>query len=169
MVRNRRLRNICIVFLFIVLFVYLSIGINSIMNKNKIGFFSWHFYIMSSDSPEAGVNTGDLVIAKGIKTQDIKENDNIIYKRKDEMIVKKIINKDKGNDNLYIQDSQMFTDENVQIIGKVLFKIKGLGNVALFIQSPLGTLNVLIIAICLLIVIKKISKSIQGEKNDEKC
>ena len=87
----KKLRNIFIIALCIILFVYLSICINSYINGNKIGIFSFRFYIMSSNSSESGVNSGDLVIAKNIKIEDIKENDDIIYKRNDSLVVKKRI------------------------------------------------------------------------------
>lgn len=169
--KTKKIRNICIIFLFIILFIYLSICINSYVNGNKIGIFSLRFYIMSSDSSESDVSSGDLVIAKSIKTEDIKENDDIIYKRNDSMVVKKvkIIENNNGNINFYIEDDNIISNEkieNAQIIGKVIFKIKGFGNFALFIQSPMGTLNILVIAICIIIIIKKISKSVQESKDD---
>lgn len=169
--KTKKIRNICIIFLFIILFIYLSICINSYVNGNKIGIFSLRFYIMSSDSSESDVSSGDLVIAKSIKTEDIKENDDIIYKRNDSMVVKKvkIIENNNGNINFYIEDDNIISNEkieNAQIIGKVIFKIKGFGNFALFIQSPMGTLNILVIAICIIIIIKKISKSVQDSKDD---
>lgn len=169
--KTKKIRNICIIFLFIILFIYLSICINSYVNGNKIGIFSLRFYIMSSDSSESDVSSGDLVIAKSIKTEDIKENDDIIYKRNDSMVVKKvkIIENNNGNINFYIEDDNIISNEkieNAQIIGKVIFKIKGFGNFALFIQSPMGTLNILVIAICIIVIIKKISKSVQESKDD---
>lgn len=173
---NKRVRNICIILLAIVLFMYLVIFINSIMNKNsKVGFFNTKFYIMSSDCEEAGVCSGDLVLAKTIAAEDIKENDCIIFTRNDELIIKKIKSIDKTNENtnFYIQSDDVIANEkleNAQIIGKVKKSIKGIGNVALFIQSPLGTINIVVVILCIFIIIKKISntKENNGDANDEK-
>lgn len=169
--KNKGIRNICIALLVVILFVYTVICVNSIMNKNKIGLFSIRFYIMSSDSPEAGISSGDLVFGKNIKIEDIKENDKIIYNRNNKMVVKKVkqIENNNGQINFYIEDDETISNEkleNAQIIGKVVSKIKGIGNVALFIQSPLGTMNVLIIIICIFIIIKKITKENQKDSND---
>ena len=168
---NKKVRNICIALLFIMLFIYLVICVNSIMNHNKIGAFAYKFYIMSSDSSESNANSGDLIIAKSVKPEDIKENDSIIYKRNDSMVVKKVIGTDNenGNTNIYIENDNVILNEsiqNAQIMGKVVHTIKGFGNVALVIQSPLGTINILLIALCVFIIIKKISKNSQVKDAD---
>lgn len=169
----KKLRNIFIIALCIILFVYLSICINSYINGNKIGIFSFRFYIMSSNSSESGVNSGDLVIAKNIKIEDIKENDDIIYKRNDSLVVKKIkiVENNNGHINFYIQDDEVINNEkveNAQIVGKVVFKINGFGNFALFAQSPLGTCSILAIAICIFIIINKIVRTLkEGKSQDE--
>ena len=129
--KNNKIRNICIILLILVLFVYIAISVNSYVNHNKIGFFNTKFYIMSSDSPEAGISSGDLVLAKSIEVNDIKENDNIIFQRKNEMIVKKVKKTENinGKNNFYIEDDEVITNEklvNAQIIGKVDTKVKGI-------------------------------------------
>lgn len=173
---NKKVQNLCIILLVIVLFMYLVIFINSIINKNsKVGFFSTKFYIMSSDCEEAGVKSGDLVFAKTVATEDIQTNDCIIFKRNDELIIKKIKSTDKtnGNTNFYIQSDSLISNEkldNVEIVGKVEKSIKGIGNIALFVQSPLGTINIVVIILCIFIIIKKISntKENNGDANDKK-
>lgn len=169
---NGKVKYISIILLILVLFIYLVISINSYMNNSKIGIFSIRFYIMSSNSEEAGITAGDLVFAKDIKTEQIKENDDIIFKRNNELIVKKVkeVTNTNRNINFYIQEDSIITNEkieNAQIIGKVVGKIKGIGNMAIFIQSPMGTLSVLLIIICVIIIIKKIMKKVQKDANDE--
>ena len=127
------------------------------------------FYIMSSDSTEAGIHTGDLVIAKSIDVKDFKENDNIIYERNGEMIVKKIIRVEKNSKkaNIYIENDNLIINEkqkDARVEGKIVHVIRGFGNVALFIQSPIGTLDVLAIAVCIFIIIKKIGR--ETSQND---
>lgn len=169
--KSKKIRIFCIVLLCVILFIYLSILTNSIMNGNKMGFFSLRFYIMSSDSSESNANAGDLVIAKSVNVKDIKENDDIIYQRNNRMIIKKVIRTDNENGefNIYIENDNVLSNEkiqNAQIIGKVIYTVKGFGNIALFIQSPLGTLNIVIIAICIFIIIKKLSKGNEENKQD---
>lgn len=129
--KNKKIRNICIILLIIVLFVYIAISVNSYVNHNKIGFFDTKFYIMSSDSPEANISSGDLVFAKSIEVNDIKENDSIIFQRENKMIVKKVkkVENINGKNNFYIEDDETISNEkleNAQIIGKVVSKVKGI-------------------------------------------
>lgn len=169
--KNKGIRNICMCLLCIILFIYLTICINSYMNNNKIGFFSYRFYIMSSDSSEANINSGDLVIAKSIKIEEIKENDNIIYQIEDDMIVKKVRNVQNinGNISLFVQeDSQILNDKsnNSKIIGKVKFNLKGIGNFALFLQNPIGVCSMVITIGCIVIIIKKVNKNINDDLDE---
>ena len=86
---------------------------------------------MSSDSPEANISSGDLVLAKSIEVNNIKENDNIIFQRENEMIVKKVkkVENINGKNIFYIEEDETISNEkleNAQIIGKVVSKVKGI-------------------------------------------
>lgn len=170
--QGKKIRNITIAVLCMVLFIYLTIIIGSAMTGRKVGLFSLKFYIMSSDSADSNISSGDLVVGKNIKTEDIKAGDDIIYKRNNGMIVKKItsVKNNNGNVSLYIENDDVVSGEsrqNMQIEGKVLFKISGFGNFALFIQSPMGALNILIIIICVFFLVRKISQVVQNNKIEQ--
>ena len=102
---------------------------------------------------------------------EIQENDNIIFDRNNKLIVKKVtkVENKNGTNNFFIEEDETISNEkleNAQIIGKVVSKAPGVGNVAMFIQSPIGTLNVLIIIVCIIIIIKKINKEILNSENN---
>lgn len=141
-------KDICIAVLLIIIFIYMILGINSLSHGDKMGFFNLRFYIMSSESVETNSNAGDLVVARKIKPEKVKENDRIIYKK---------------NNRTYIKDAGVSEEQNGEIVGKVLFKIKGLGNIAMFMKTPLGILNMLMIALCVVIIIKKITQNKEEE------
>lgn len=128
--KNKKIRNICIALLVLVLFIYIVIVVNSLMNKTKVGFFSTKIYIMSSDSPEANIYSGDLVFAKNVQLNEIQENDNIIFNRNNKLIVKKVtkVENKNGTNNFFIEEDETISNEkleNAQIIGKVVSKIPG--------------------------------------------
>lgn len=169
-----RIKTICIILLSIILFIYLTIGIFNMSKGGKMGFFSLRFYVMASDSSEASTTAGDLVIANKTNVKRLKENDDIICQKNNTLIIKKISkneNKD-GNVNIYIEDGKNSSNqkiENSQIMGKVLCRVKGIGNFAMFIQSPLGTVNLILIILCIFILIKKIINSnntVDDDNND---
>lgn len=141
-------KDIGIAVLLIIIFIYFILGINSLSHGDKMGFFNLRFYIMSSESIETNSNAGDLVVASKIKPEKVKENDRIIYKK---------------NNRIFIKNAGKTEQQNNEIVGKVLFKIKGLGNIAMFMKTPLGILNMLMIALCVGIIIKKITQNKEEE------
>lgn len=169
---SSKIKNICIAILSVILFVYLVLFINSLMNNEKVGFFNIRFYIMPTDSLEMDLHQGDLVIAKTIKTNKIKENDKVLY-RKDNVIGVNCVSSvedNNGNVKISIKESGSGSNniENAQVIGKVIGNVRRMGNVAMFIQSPFGTLNLCILVICVVIIIRKISKKTEKNANEEK-
>lgn len=166
-----KIKTLVIILLSIILFVYLVLGINSITHGGKLGFFSLRFYIMSDNSEESNTTTGDLVIAKKTKPNKIKTNDNIIFKKDNSMYITNVTESknNQGESTYFVKATNMTTNENlndVEILGKVITRIRGIGNIAMFIQSPLGTLNLLFITICIIILIKKIVENNEDETID---
>ncbi len=166
-----KIKTLVIILLSIILFVYLVLGINSITHGGKLGFFSLRFYIMSDNSEESNTTTGDLVIAKKTKPNKIKANDNIIFKKDNSMYITNVTESknNQGESTYFVKATNMTTNENlndVEILGKVITRIRGIGNIAMFIQSPLGTLNLLFITICIIILIKKIVEDNEDETID---
>lgn len=152
MKQNERIKDIIIAVLLIVIFIYFILGINSLSHGDKMGFFNFRCYIMSSDSDESNANAGDLIVATKIKTENIKENDSIIYKK---------------NNRLYIEEAKENNLQDKEVVGKFLFKVKGLGNIAMFMRTPLGIINILMIFVCAIIIVKKIVKNREESLQDD--
>lgn len=153
MKQNERIKDVIIAVLLIIIFIYFILGMRSLSRGDKMGFFNLRFYIMSSDSNEANTNAGDLIVATKIKKENIKENDSIIYKK---------------NNRLYIEEAKGNNLKDEEVSGKLLFRMKGLGNIALFMRTPLGIINILMIFICAVIIIKKIVKIREDDLSEEK-
>ncbi len=162
-----KIKNICIIILSIILFVYLVLFINSLTNHEKVGFFNIRFYIMPADSVEMGLNKGDMVFAKTIKPEKIKENDKVLYKKDDVIYVEKVISASNNNGKVNLVINEKNEVENAQIIGKVIGKASRIGNTALFVQSPLGTFNIIILAICIIVIVRKIIGKTENDANEE--
>lgn len=170
-----RAKTICIFLLLIILFVFLTIGVNNLAHGQKMGFFSLRFFIMSTDSTETNSSTGDLIVGRKVRVSRIKENDDIIYKRNNKMMLKKVIkvNDENGKPDIHVENDKNLSNEkveNAEVMAKVLFKIKGVGNVAMFIQSPLGMFNMLLIILCVFVIVGKIinnGKEVEEEKINE--
>ena len=159
-----KIKDILIGLLSIVLVIYLILGINSIAHGDKFGFFNLRFYISSSYSSDASM--GDLVISRKIKAPKVKENDKIVYKRNNKVFINKVVNEKMDNiENqlCVINNNEKVSINDVDVVAKVLCTTKGFGNMAMFIKSPIGMLNMLLIALCIFIIVKKIISNKQEQ------
>ncbi len=169
---------ICIIILLPILFINGVILINSWVNPDKIpSFFGWKPFIVLSGSMETEIYSGDIVVVKEVNPYSLKKGDVIAFKSGDVVITHRIVeveNEDgilkyvtKG-DNNNTEDRERVLGTDVEGIYK--FKISKLGNLAMFIQTPIGMLVCLSIPLLLLIIIqvfenKKNKKYVEEEEN----
>lgn len=161
-----RVKDILIIILSIVLLVYIVLGVNSMAHGDKFGFFNFRFYIVSSNVNNGETNSSDLIISTKIKKEKVKENNTIVYKKDNKVYVNQVASED--NNSLYIK-SNNDTKENlddVEVVAKVICTARGIGNIAMFIKSPIGVFNMLMIAICIALIIKKMSNNSNNEIED---
>ncbi len=164
------------IILIMVLFVNSVILISSFVNKDEVpSFFGWKPFITLSGSMQSEIYAGDLSVVKEIDTEDLKVGDVIAFRQDDIIIThriaeiveengeKRFITKGDNNNNrdIYPVYSNM-------IEGKYMFKISKLGNVAIFIQTPLGTAVALSIPIALFILIQISDNKEKNKKMKEK-
>lgn len=144
-----------------ILFVNVIILIDSVVNPNEVpGFFGYKPFIVLSGSMKDEINSGDLVLTKEIEPEKLKKGDIISFKEGEIVVTHRIVDiveKDgetgfvtKG-DNNEANDINIVKFENVE--GIYLNKIAGLGNVAMFIQTPTGIIISLSIPLAILICI----------------
>ena len=106
------------------------------------------------------LNEQDVVIVKGCKSDELKLGDIITFNRQEEIISHRIIDifkeenklkiKTKG-DNNEIEDNFILEEED--IIGKVCFKLKGIGKLVTFIQNGKGFFSSIAIITIIFIMI----------------
>ena len=165
---------IILIILFPILFVNVVILINSMVNPNEIpSFFGWKPFIVLSGSMESEIKAGDLVIVKEVSEGIIKEDDIIAFKKDDFVVTHRVIEIIEDNsgikkyitrgDNNNTKDSGYVVEEEIE--GLYQFRIEGLGNLAMFIQTPTGMLVSLSIPLGLLILVNMMdSKKIRQEQ-----
>lgn len=159
---KKTLNILLLIILFIVLFVNSVILISSWINPDEVpSFFGWKPFITLSGSMETEIFAGDLAIVKEVDTSELKVGDVIAFRQGDIVIthrIKEIINQNgrisyitKG-DNNNIQDVSPVYENMIE--GKYMFKIAKLGNVAMFMQTPLGMIVIIAIPVLLLLVLQ---------------
>ena len=167
---------IVLIILLPVLIVNSVILINSFRNPEEIpSFFGWKPFIVLSGSMEAEIFAGDLVIVKEVEPSILQKDDIIAFKDDEIVITHRIVEIVEENgvrkyitkgDNNNSNDKGFVLDKQVE--GLYQFKISGLGNLAVFIQTPIGMVVSLSIPILLLILVQMSeNKKLQSEKNQK--
>ena len=168
------LSSIVLVILAPILFVSLVILINSYTNPDEVpSFFGWKPFIVLSGSMETEIYSVYVAVVKEVDLKEISKNDIIAFKDDEIVITHRVIDiinengtikyKTKG-DNNNVEDSGYVLEEQVE--GKYQFKVRRLGNFAMFAQTPIGMIVCLSIPIGLLLLIQMIDS--RGNKKSQK-
>lgn len=147
----------------IILFISGVILVNSYIHKDEVpSFFGWKPFIVLSGSMETKIMTGDIAVVKEVEPSTLKVNDIIAFKDDDNVVVTHrivdIINENEKvkyitkGDNNNTEDAGYVLPE--QIEGLFQFRVGRLGNMALFIQTPIGMVVSISIPLILLFLIQ---------------
>ena len=179
----KTLINILIIIIMLpILFISVVILINSYINPNEVpSFFGWKPFIVLSGSMESEIYPGDIAVVKEIDSDDLKINDVIAFRQEDIVITHRIIEIiDNNGEKQFItkgdnnNEKDQFPVNLEDIEGVFQFKIRGIGNFAMFLQTPTGMVICLSIPLAILIIMqflgarqdKKISIENEKRKKD---
>ena len=139
---------ICIV-LIPLLVMNLTIIIKSYINPDEVpDFFGIKPFVVLSGSMEPAILAGDLVIIKTANPVGLKLDDIISYKEGDSIITHRIIDlQEQDGAPVFITKGDANNTGDLrpvtysQVEGIYLFRIAKLGNLAMFMQTPMGLLT----------------------------
>lgn len=147
--------------LFIVIMtISITIVYKSYSEPDKIpAVFGWKPFIVLSGSMEDTIMPGDLILTKEIDTLELKKGDVISFRtNKYTVITHRIIDivEDEGERKYYTKgDNNDTADSNIvcnnQIEGIYRYRIPKLGNIAIYLQKPIGI--IICIAVPLIIIL----------------
>ena len=153
---------IVVLILIPILLMSIVILVDSYTHPNEVpSFFGWKPFIVLSGSMETQISAGDIVVVKEIDTNELKKGDIIAFKDGNIVITHRIdeVTEIDGKtqyitkgDNNNTQDIGYVSPE--QIEGVFKFKVSRLGNLAMFIQTPLGMIVCLSIPIIIIILLQ---------------
>lgn len=153
---------IAILILLPILLMSIVILVDSYTHPDEVpSFFGWKPFIVLSGSMETQISAGDIVVVKEIDTNELKKGDIIAFKDGNIVITHRIdeVTEIDGKtqyitkgDNNSTQDIGYVLPEQVEGVFK--FKIARLGNIAMFIQTPLGMIVCLSIPIIIIILLQ---------------
>ena len=172
---------IILIILIPILFVNGVILVNSFIHPDEIpSFFGWKPFIVLSGSMETEIDAGDVAVVRETDTASLKKGDIIAFKSGEIVITHRIydIIQEEGEtryitkgDNNNAEDNGYVLPE--QIEGVYQFKISRLGNIAMFIQTPIGMIVCLSIPFIILVLLqvvdsKRNQKYIEEKGNKQK-
>lgn len=166
---------ICIVIVPIIV-MNVTIIVKSYINPDEVpDFFGIKPFIVITGSMEGTIDGGDLVITKEVDPKTLEVGDIISYSIGQSVITHRIIDTTevdgepafitKGDANDAEDDEPVIFD---QVESIYLFRISGLGNVAMFMQTPQGMLVFIGIPLCLFVLYDIISRRLRTKKERKK-
>lgn len=166
---------VCII-LAPMLVMNLTIIIKSYLRPNEVpDFLGIKPFIVLSGSMEPEILTGDVVIVKIKNPSELNVNDVIAFKEGNSVVTHRIIEltESDGEPAFITQGDANNTADTKPIIysqveGIYLYKIDGLGNVAMFMQTPMGLLAFVGAPLLLFIIYDAIRRRHENKKEDEK-
>ena len=146
---------VCVV-LAPILVMNLTIFVKSYTNPDKVpDFFGIKPFVVLSGSMSPEIYSGDLVITKTVDPSGLKVGDIISFKEGNVVVTHRITElSEKDGSPVFITqgDANDTEDGNAvsyaQVESVYLFKIKGIGNLAMFLQTPAGMLIFVGIPLC---------------------
>ena len=138
---NKKLKligDIAYVLLFIIVVLMLVVVILQRASNNSISIGGYRMFSVATGSMIPVYNVGDVLVAKEVKPDEIKIDDDIVYKGakgsfKDKVVTHRVISIEKEEDNNYkiITKGVANTEQDpeidqTQVYGKVIYKIKSL-------------------------------------------
>ena len=147
--KKRIRKHIVTVMIYIIvipMLIYnISLIVQAVVNPNKTpSFFGIKTYVVVSGSMEPQIKIGDIVIAKSVNSEELKEGDIICFRQGQSVIthrISKIMKTNNGieyktkGDNNNTEDNGIITDKVIE--GKVINQISYLGNVSLMLQNKI--------------------------------
>lgn len=177
---NKKLKligDIAYVLLFIIVVLMLVVVILQRASNNSISIGGYRMFSVATGSMIPVYNVGDVLVAKEVKPDEIKIDDDIVYKWakgsfKDKVVTHRVISIEKEEDNNYkiITKGVANTEQDpeidqTQVYGKVIYKIKSLS----FLGKMMKNMYVFYFAIFIpaALIIYKIFKNLLVSDDDE--
>lgn len=140
----RKILKICIYVIIIGSFIYnLMFSIHTTITKNEhFQLFGISFFKMNDDLMKNDINSGDLVIVRVAKAQDLQEGDIIAYTVNGKTRINKIF---KVKQDEYITKSNKNYNPDIEkityydVIGKMVGCVSSIGFIISILQSKITT------------------------------
>lgn len=153
--------------LVLVLVVNVTIILKSYIYPDRVpDFLGYKPFIVLSGSMEPAIQAGDLIITKVIEAEKVAEGDIIAFQaEKNTIVTHRVtdVRTEEGLSFLTRGDANTGADAKAVGVGELegiyLCRLAGVGNFAMFLQTPLGMLLFVITPLCLFILYDVVSRN----------
>ncbi len=149
-----------VLFSLTLLIVTLISMTSTIKSSSNLAFGKYKFYIVKEGYKTGIAEEGDLIIVKKAKHDEIQIGDNIVYGDNKFYYCDKIVQTKKVNTITKIITAEnngiKYQFDESEIEGKIILKIHKIGNIIIFLRTPIGMILFILFIICLVTLLKMI-------------
>lgn len=153
-----KVKIVIILTILVLMLVLMLMTIFATTVASNLAFMDYKFYIMESGEQQNIAEKGDLVIVKKTKPGDVVKGDNVVFGDKKFYYCDEVVETKKVNTvyKMIIAENEgvRYRFEENEIEGKVVGKVYNLGNVILFLRTPLGITFFIIFIACVGMLLK---------------
>lgn len=167
------MKKIFVILIILIIFIVGTyIGFSFVAPNQVIDILGFKPYVVKSDSMKPVIKRGDLIIVKKTKTNSLKPNDIVAFKKDKNMLIahyiadvdinkeNQLVFRTKTSINKEKKDWDVGAVKRKQVIGKVTKTIPFIGYIVLFFKSIYG----IITALAAIILIYVLRSKIEEEK-----
>lgn len=157
--------------LLVLMITIMLITLFSTMFASNLAFLKYKFYVMDTDSQPYIAEKGDLVIAQRSLPGQVVKGDKVVYGGNKFYYCDDVVETKKVNTvyKMIIAEKEgvRYQFEESEIEGKVVKTIPNLGNIVLFLRTPLGIILYIVFTICVFILLRILLLRRKDEKDDD--
>ena len=154
--KTKTVKIVIDIILVILIYNMLLVGISCMNKIEEISLFGYKAYIITTNSMEPTINSGDTLITQNIKEEDLQVGDIITFKKKGVVISHRITDiEEKEGKKLYSTKGDNNTVEDLEkveyseIKGKAVLTIPKLGKLIQFLNNKIVFLVIILIILLL--------------------
>lgn len=171
--KSNKIKAVLILISSIIILIIMLITMFCTIVASNLSFLKYKFYVMEATSQPYVANHGDFIITKNVKPGEVQKGDCIVFGGKDFYYCDEVVETRKVNRVYKMviaeKDGIKYQFDESEIEGKIVNKIPHLGNIVLFLRTPLGILFFIIFLVCVfaLFRILLVSKYSYEEKDED--
>ena len=172
---SKSVKKVIDILLVVMIYNFILVAISCMNKISPISIFGYKAYIITTNSMEPNIHSGDIVIEKKYSESDLNIGDVVTFEQNGENITHRISDIEEDNsekkyitkgDNNNIEDSQKITYDEIQ--GKEVIQIPYLGKMIQILNNEIVFLIVILILLILYFCKIQMKEKIENRREKKK-